>query len=160
MVLALCTSSNVDWYFMKFLNDILDRFLVTERTWFSDGQSSNGNNSKSINARVTFLVLCTLSNADWYLYEVSWRKLERFLSYIADTILWQTDGQTDARGKTICLPTLRAWGEGGDIITETRGLDTLTREAIPSKLFCLPSEKGSLSERKEFAPWGFVVQET
>ena len=29
-----------------------------------------------------------------------------FLSYRADTILWQTDGQT-TRAKTICLPTLR-----------------------------------------------------
>ena len=36
------------------------------------------------------LVLCMLSNVDWYLYEVSWRQLERFSSYRADTILWQS----------------------------------------------------------------------
>ena len=32
-------------------------------TRFCEGQSSKGNNSKNINARVTVLALCTLSNA-------------------------------------------------------------------------------------------------
>ena len=60
------------------------------------------------------LALCTSSNIDWYLYEVSWRQLERFSSYRADRILWQKmDRQTLGR-KTICLPTLK--GGGGDII--------------------------------------------
>ena len=45
--------------YMEFLEDILNRFQVTERTRLSDGQSSKGNNSKSINARVMVLVLCT-----------------------------------------------------------------------------------------------------
>ena len=40
-------------------------------TSFCGGQSSKGNNSKNINARVTVLALCTLSNVDYYLYEVS-----------------------------------------------------------------------------------------
>ena len=40
-------------------------------TQFCEGQSSKGNNSKNINARVTVLALCTLSNVDRYLYEVS-----------------------------------------------------------------------------------------
>ena len=50
--------------YMKFLDDILNRFQVTERIQFCDGQSSNGNNSKSINARVMVLALCMLSNVD------------------------------------------------------------------------------------------------
>ena len=50
--------------YMKFLEDILNRFQVTEETRFCDGQSSKGNNSKSINARVMVLALCTLSNVD------------------------------------------------------------------------------------------------
>ena len=33
-------------------------------TRFSDGQSSKGNNSKSINARVMVLALCKSSNVD------------------------------------------------------------------------------------------------
>ena len=50
--------------YMKFLENILNRFQVTERTRFCDGQSSKGNNSKSINASVMVLALCTLSNVD------------------------------------------------------------------------------------------------
>ena len=33
-------------------------------TPFCEGQSSKGNNSKNINARVTVLALCTSSNVD------------------------------------------------------------------------------------------------
>ena len=50
--------------YMKFLEDILNRFQVTQQTRFCDGQSSKGINSKSINARVMVLVLCMLSNVD------------------------------------------------------------------------------------------------
>ena len=57
--------------YMKFLEYILNKFQVTERTQFCDRQTSKGNNSKSINARVMVLVLCMLSNIDWYLYEDS-----------------------------------------------------------------------------------------
>ena len=49
---------------MTFLEDILNRFQVTERTRFCGGKGSKGNNSKSINARVMILALCTLSNVD------------------------------------------------------------------------------------------------
>ena len=35
----------------------------TMETRFCEGQSSKGNNSKNINARVTVLALCTSSNA-------------------------------------------------------------------------------------------------
>ena len=45
---------------MKFLEDILNRFQVTEWTKFCDGQSSKGNNSKSINARVMVIALCNV----------------------------------------------------------------------------------------------------
>ena len=48
---------------IKFREDILNGFQVIERTLFCDGQSSKGNNSKSINARVIVLVLCITSNA-------------------------------------------------------------------------------------------------
>ena len=41
------------------------------KTRFCEGQSSKGNNSKNINARVTVMALRTSSNAGRYLYEVS-----------------------------------------------------------------------------------------
>ena len=50
--------------YMKFLEDILNRFQVTERTLFCDGQSTKGNNSKSVNARIMLLALCMSSNVD------------------------------------------------------------------------------------------------
>ena len=50
--------------YMKFPEDIMNRFQVTEQTQFCDGQSSKENNSKSINASVMVLVLCTSSNVD------------------------------------------------------------------------------------------------
>ena len=50
--------------YMKFLEDILNRFQVTKQTRFCDGQSSKGNNSKNINARVMVLALCMSSNVD------------------------------------------------------------------------------------------------
>ena len=40
------------YIYMKFLEDILNRFQVIERTRFCDGPSSKESNSKSINARV------------------------------------------------------------------------------------------------------------
>ena len=43
MALKLCTLPIVEIY-MKFLEDILNRFQVTERTRFCDGQSSKENN--------------------------------------------------------------------------------------------------------------------
>ena len=74
----LCSTSClmlIDIY-MKFREDSFNGFQVIERTRFCDRQtyrqSSNGNNLKSINARVMVLALCTLS-VDWYLYEVLWR---------------------------------------------------------------------------------------
>ena len=48
---------------MKIHEDTLKAFQVVERTQFGDGQSSMGNNSKSINARVMVLALCMFSNA-------------------------------------------------------------------------------------------------
>ena len=44
--------------YMKFLEDILNRFQVTERTQFCDRQNFKGNNSKSTNASVMVLELC------------------------------------------------------------------------------------------------------
>ena len=58
------------------------------------------------------LVHDTSSRHGLQVYQVSLKNLLRFSSYRADTICdRQTDGRTDARGKTICLPTL----SGGDI---------------------------------------------
>ena len=54
---------------MKFHDASLYGLKVIERTrWimetrFCEGQSSKGNNSKNINARVTVVALCTSSNA-------------------------------------------------------------------------------------------------
>ena len=55
--------------YMKFLEDILNKFQVTERTEFCD-KSSKGNNSKSIKARVMVLAICLSPNVDCFLYEV------------------------------------------------------------------------------------------
>ena len=53
---------------LKFHDASLYGLNVTEQTrWghdFFEGQSSKGNNSKNINARVTVLALCTSSNVD------------------------------------------------------------------------------------------------
>ena len=76
---------------MKFNEDTLNGFKVTERTRFCLRncylQSSKGHNSKSINTRVMVFAFCTSSNVCKYLFEVSGRYLERFSSYRADTIL-------------------------------------------------------------------------
>ena len=49
---------------MKFHDASLYGLKVIEQTRFWEGQSSKGNNSKNINARVTILALCTSSNVD------------------------------------------------------------------------------------------------
>ena len=78
---------------MKFHEDTLNGFKVTERTRFCLRncylQSSKGHNSKSINTRVMVLAFCMSSIVDRNLYEVSWRYLESFLSYRADTTISQ-----------------------------------------------------------------------
>ena len=48
--------------YMKLCEDSLNGFQVIERTRFCDGPISKGNNSKSINARVMVLAICTSSN--------------------------------------------------------------------------------------------------
>ena len=48
--------------YVKFREDSLNGFQVTERKRFCDEQSSKENNSKSINARVMVLMLCMSSN--------------------------------------------------------------------------------------------------
>ena len=50
--------------YMKFREDSLNGFQVIKRTRFCDGQFSKGNNSKSINAKVMVLALCTSSSVD------------------------------------------------------------------------------------------------
>ena len=59
------------------------------------------------------LVHATSSECALHMYEISSKYHLRFLSYRADTFVTdrQTDRWTDARGKTICLPTVPA----GDI---------------------------------------------
>ena len=49
--------------YVKFLDDSLNRFQVTEWTRFCDGQGSKGNYSKNITAGVMVLALC-MSNVD------------------------------------------------------------------------------------------------
>ena len=48
--------------YLKFREDSLNGYQVIERTHFCDVQSSKGNNSKSIKAKVMILVLCMSSN--------------------------------------------------------------------------------------------------
>lgn len=64
MVLALCTRLQLIDIHMKFREDILKSFQVTEWTQFCDGQISKGNNSNNLNARIMVLALCMLSNVD------------------------------------------------------------------------------------------------
>ena len=60
---SACRLMLIDIY-MKFCEDSLNDFQVIEWKRFCDGQSSKGNNSKSINASVMILALCMLSNVD------------------------------------------------------------------------------------------------
>ena len=86
---------------MKFHEDTLNGFKVTERTRFCLRncylQSSKGHNSKSINIRVMVLAFCTYSHVALHLCKVSWKYLK--------TVFWvtertrfcdrRTDGRTD-----------------------------------------------------------------
>ena len=54
MLVDICMEFHASLYGLKNL----------ERTRFCEGQSSKGNNSKNINARVTVLALCTSSTVD------------------------------------------------------------------------------------------------
>ena len=83
-------------------------------TRFCEGQSSKGNNSKNIMQELPFLHsarrlmlidICTKFRED----SLSGFQVIELTRFVTDG---QTDRQTDARGKTICLPTLK----GGDII--------------------------------------------
>ena len=82
-------------------------------------------------ARVMVLSNDTSSHCALSVYEVSLKNLKRFSSYRADT---NCDGQTDAWGKTICLPTLK-WG---DIITDSqntiRTLGQPSEQLFPKKM--------------------------
>ena len=52
---------------------------------------SKDHNSKNTQSSVMVLALCKSAHVALHLYKLSWKYLERFLSYRADTILWQTD---------------------------------------------------------------------
>ena len=60
---SVCRLILIDIY-MKFRENSLNGFQVIEWTWFCDGQSSKGNNSKSIKARVMLFVLYMSSDVD------------------------------------------------------------------------------------------------
>ena len=117
MVLAFCMYSNVDYYFCEVSWRYLERFLsyradttISQNLLFS---ISKDHNSKNMQSRVTILALCTSSHhVALHLCKVSWKYLKRFLSYWADTILWQTDGRTDDQGKNNMSPNLRGGGGG------------------------------------------------
>ena len=77
---------------------------------FSISKDYNYENTQS---KVTILALCTLSHVALHLCKVSWKYLKRFLSYRADTILWQRYvlwqrffffWQTDGQGKNNMSP--------------------------------------------------------
>ena len=50
--------------YMKFREDSLNGFQVLEERGLCDRQSSKENNSKSKNARVMVVALCTVPNVD------------------------------------------------------------------------------------------------
>ena len=68
--------------YMKFYEDILNGFKVTERTRFCLRncylQSSKGHDSKSINTRIMVLAFCTSFNVHLYLYKVHEGSLNGF----------------------------------------------------------------------------------
>ena len=112
MVLVFCMSSNVGKYLYEVSWRYLERFLsyradttVSQNLLFS---ISKGHNSKNKQSTVWVLALCTSSHVALHLCKVSWKYLKRFLSYRADTILWQTDRQmdrqTDDQGKNNMSP--------------------------------------------------------
>ena len=83
---------------MKFHEDTLNGFQVTERTrfchWNCYLQSSKGHNSKIYIQELWFL-----HSAHRLMFDAPWGYLERFSSYRADTILWRTDRRTGDHGK-------------------------------------------------------------
>ena len=56
---------------MRFHENILKDFQVTEQTLHDHCQISKGNNYKTVLTRVTVLVFCTSSTDASYFYEVS-----------------------------------------------------------------------------------------
>ena len=89
---------------MKFHENILNGFQVIQRTRTRHSDLNfKGNNSTNELIRVMVLVVCRSSVDALYFYEVSWKYLERFSSYRADTIFWQTDRRTDGRTDNIPL---------------------------------------------------------
>ena len=56
---------------MKFHESTLNVFFKIERTRNYHCRFSKGNNSKSIQSRITVLVLCTLPDDAQYFYKVS-----------------------------------------------------------------------------------------
>ena len=114
MVLAFCTSSNVGKYLYEVPWRYFERFLsyraektISQNLLFS---ISKGHNSKNIQSRVTVLALCMSSHIALHLCKVSWKYLKRFLSYRADTFLWQTDERTDRRTKQKQYVIQPYWG--------------------------------------------------
>ena len=79
---------------MKYHENILNRFQDIEWTWNDHCQILKRNNSKIVLTRVVLLVVCISSQNALYFYDVSWKYLEQFSSYRADTILGQIDGWT------------------------------------------------------------------
>ena len=59
------------WSFVKLAWTVFK--LQSGHDFMTDRKSSKANNSKCIKERIMVLALCTLSNVDWYLYEVAWR---------------------------------------------------------------------------------------
>ena len=72
---------------IKFYENILNGFAVIERTRNYHCRISKGSNSKTIQTRIMVLVFWKLSDDAQYFYKVSWKYLEWFLRYEADTNL-------------------------------------------------------------------------
>ena len=95
-VLFLCTSSDDGLYFNKVSWKYSGRYQSYRAYTVVIRNISKGHNSIKSAGGVTVLVLCISSYDGLYLYQVSWKYLERYQSYGADT---KNNGRTNRLSK-------------------------------------------------------------
>ena len=108
MVLVVCTWSDDALYFYEVSWKYLERFSSYRADLKWPLSNFKVEQIKNVLTKVMVLLVCRSSDNALYFYEVSWKSLERLSGDTADTILWQTDRQTDRDGQTtkakiICL---------------------------------------------------------
>ena len=85
-VFNLCTLSGHALYFYQVLWNYLKRYQSYGADTISILKITKENNSAKNEGGVTVVNLCTSSGHALYFYQVLWNYLERYQSYIADTI--------------------------------------------------------------------------